>query len=27
LQRDLAVFPDCTELLVELLAERQVNAA
>jgi len=27
LQRDLAVFPDCTELLVELLAEQQVNAA
>ncbi|MGV8842032.1 MAG: PA3496 family putative envelope integrity protein [Pseudomonas sp.] len=27
LQRDLAVFPDCSDLLVELLAEQQVNAA
>jgi hypothetical protein len=27
LQRDLAVFPDCTDLLVELLADQQVNAA
>lgn len=27
LQRELAVFPDCTDLLGELLAEQQVNAA